>query len=248
MNQDSLKWRCRYRVDKYDGDIDRYRLKYGNVYGERYFKQSLEPYETIRGEGNLAMTAGVQAIWAALTSGTAGAFTAANAAIGVGDNVGPGTISISSGSTTVTGSGTSFTTDLYPGQVINAGLVQLTVASIQSATSLTVVTAPTVTASSQTYGANPFAAQTNLLAAINSTRVGMVSGFPAQTSNEVQFQAAFGSASANYAWVEWGVFSSIGTGSPPSGGVMLNRAVPASYFGVKAGGTTWNFTVAISLS
>lgn len=182
-SHEKVQWRAKIRIDKYEADLDPYVQNLGKRFGERTFFAENTPYETLEAEGNLLMTAGANALWTALTGGSVGAFSSANAAIGVGDST---------------------------------------------------------TASA--------ASQTNLQAAVNSTRVGMSSGFPAVTNNQVQFQATFAGSVANFAWNEWGVFNSIGTGSPPSGGVMLNRAVPSGGLGVKAAGSTWTLTVTLSLS
>lgn len=92
------------------------------------------------------------------------------------------------------------------------------------------------------------AGQTNLQAATNAFRQGQASGYPTVSTNQVQFQSVFAGASANFAWNEWGVFNAVGTGGPPSGGTMLNRAVPAGGLGTKASGSTWTLTVTLSLS
>lgn len=64
MTQDDIRWRCRWKVEKYDGR----RLA-----------------EVVEGDGNLLMTAGATALWTALTGGAGTAFSNANATIGVGD-------------------------------------------------------------------------------------------------------------------------------------------------------------------
>lgn len=90
------------------------------------------------------------------------------------------------------------------------------------------------------------ATQTDLQAASNKTRQGMVATYPTHTdgttsgSQTITFQATFGTGSANYAWQEWAIFN----GS--SGGRMLNRAV--SSMGTKASGSTWTITATITIS
>lgn len=182
-NHEKVQWRAKIHLDKYDVDIDPYVRNLGKRYGEKRFFTENSPVESVDVEGNLLMTAGANALWEALTGSTVTAFSAANAAIGVGDS---------------------------------------TAASAAS--------------------------QTNLQATVNAARVGMTSGYPAVTNNQVQFQATFGGSVANFSWNEWGVFNSIGSGSPPTGGVMLNRAVPSGGLGVKASGSTWTLTVTLSLS
>ena len=178
-----ITWRARFRVEKYEADVDSYVALHGKDEGLKRFLAEQKPLEVDEREGNLLMTAGAQALWTSLTGGTVSAFSNANATIGVGDST---------------------------------------------------------TASAAT--------QTNLLATTNAFRQGMATGYPAVTGNQVQFQSIFGGSSANFTWAEWGVFNSAGTGSPPTGGTMLNRAVPTGGLGVKASGATWTLTVSLSLS
>lgn len=90
------------------------------------------------------------------------------------------------------------------------------------------------------------ATQTDLQAATNKLRVAMDATYPQHTdattsgAATITFRATFGSAQANYAWAEWGVFN----GS--SGGRMLNRKVQS--LGTKASGATWVFTVTLTLA
>jgi hypothetical protein len=75
------------------------------------------------------------------------------------------------------------------------------------------------------------ASQTDLQAATNKLRKGMDTGYPTTVENVLTYQATFGSADANFAWNEWGVFNAA------SGGIMLNRLV--EYNGTKLPGQTW---------
>jgi hypothetical protein len=180
---EQIAWRARFRVEKYDADVDAYFERFGKEEGLERFLSEQKPREVDEREGNLLMTAGAQALWTALTGGTVSAFSNANATIGVGD---------------------------------------------------------TATASA--------ASQTNLQATTNGFRQSMATSYPVVSGNQVQFQGIFGGSSANFAWNEWGVFNSAGTGTPPTGGTMLNRAVPSGGLGVKASGATWTLTVTLSLS
>lgn len=65
-----------------------------------------------------------------------------------------GTLSFTSGSTAVTGAGTQFTTQLVPGQRIVATGGQYQIASIESATALTLVSNATATQATETVTAN----------------------------------------------------------------------------------------------
>ncbi|MCB8942529.1 MAG: hypothetical protein H6658_02015 [Ardenticatenaceae bacterium] len=90
------------------------------------------------------------------------------------------------------------------------------------------------------------ATQTDLQASTNKLRKAMEATYPQHTDGvtsgaaAITFRSVFGSSEANWAWEEWGVFN----GS--SGGRMLNRKVEGN--GTKASGSTWTFTVTLSLS
>jgi hypothetical protein len=93
------------------------------------------------------------------------------------------------------------------------------------------------------------ATQTDLAAATNHKRVGMDSTYPQHTDGldatehaSVIFRSTFASADANFAWAEWGVFNSVTEHT----GRMLNRKVEA--LGTKASGSTWTFTVTLTLA
>jgi hypothetical protein len=86
--------------------------------------------------------------------------------------------------------------------------------------------------------------QTALQAATNKLFVAMDATYPQHTdttgtagSKTITFRSTFGSAQANYAWAEWGI---------DNGTRLLNRKVASN--GTKASGSTWVFTVTISLS
>ncbi|KKK88164.1 hypothetical protein LCGC14_2745950, partial [marine sediment metagenome] len=77
------------------------------------------------------------------------------------------------------------------------------------------------------------ATQTDLQGA-SKTRVN-VDSIPTRSSQTLTFVATFGSAVANFAWEEVGIFNA------SSGGTMLSRRV--SSLGTKASGATWVLTV-----
>jgi hypothetical protein len=85
------------------------------------------------------------------------------------------------------------------------------------------------------------ATQTDLQAATNKTYVGMVASYPSQSSQTLTWQSSFGSGSANYAWQEFVV-----TNSGGSGGTCLNRLVSAQ--GTKTSGQTWILSLSITWS
>lgn len=90
------------------------------------------------------------------------------------------------------------------------------------------------------------ATQTDLQAATNKDRQPMESTYPQHTdattsgAASIVFRAVWGTSEGNFAWEEWGVFN----GS--SGGRMLNRKVES--LGTKASGSTWTFTVTLTLA
>ncbi len=90
------------------------------------------------------------------------------------------------------------------------------------------------------------ATQTNLQASTNLLRRPMESSYPSHTDGttsgaaSISFRSVFGSAEANFAWQEWGIFNAA------SGGRMLNRRVENN--GTKASGATWTFTVTLTLA
>jgi hypothetical protein len=91
------------------------------------------------------------------------------------------------------------------------------------------------------------ATQTDLQAATNKLRKAMDSTYPQHTdattagAATITFRSTFASADANFAWAEW-----IVANSPTAGtGRALNRKVAAN--GTKASGSTWQFTVTLTL-
>lgn len=91
--------------------------------------------------------------------------------------------------------------------------------------------------------------QTDLQAATNKTRVGMDATYPQHTdttgtvgSKSITFKATFGTAAANWAWQEWGIFNS----PTAATGRMLNRKVES--LGTKTSAATWVLTISLSLA
>lgn len=84
------------------------------------------------------------------------------------------------------------------------------------------------------------ASDTDLLGT-NKTRKAQDATYPTSgTSQKATWKSTFGSADANYAWEEFGVFNA------STGGVMLNRKVSSQ--GTKASGQTWVVSLEITLS
>ncbi len=80
--QETAKWKCKYRLEKRDGDINacetpEERLK---------FLEETVPYEIIEGEGNLMLNEGIDEIWDLVTGVGGTVYSNANARIGVGNS------------------------------------------------------------------------------------------------------------------------------------------------------------------
>lgn len=81
------------------------------------------------------------------------------------------------------------------------------------------------------------ASQTDLQAATNKLRKGLDSA-PARTNNSVDYTATFGTADANFAWNELGLFNSA------SGDYMATRRTLTG-FGTKTNTDTWTITATV---
>lgn len=96
------------------------------------------------------------------------------------------------------------------------------------------------------------ATQTELQAATNRMRKAMDATYPLHTdattsgAASIVFKSTFATTDANWAWNEWAVFNYVGTGTPPTGGRMLNRKVQS--LGTKTSAATWVLTVTLTLS
>jgi hypothetical protein len=84
--------------------------------------------------------------------------------------------------------------------------------------------------------------------ATNSLRKGMNTGFPARnpdtdgSDNLTRYQCTFGTAEANFNWLEWGVFNDVTSG----GGQMLCRVVED--LGTKTNASKWVLEVDLTIS
>lgn len=82
--------------------------------------------------------------------------------------------------------------------------------------------------------------QTDLQASSNKARVVMDGGYPSRATNVVTFKATFNGSTANFAWLENGVFNHA------SAGQMLVRKVVN--LGTKASGSTWEFSKTVTIT
>ena len=85
-------------------------------------------------------------------------------------------------------------------------------------------------------------AQTDLQAATNKMRKAMDATYPSGAANVITFRSTFGTADANWAWQEWGIFNNGTNGS----GTMLSRKVES--LGTKTSAQTWQFTVTLTFT
>lgn len=84
--------------------------------------------------------------------------------------------------------------------------------------------------------------QTDLQGTTNRLRKAMDATYPTNAANVLTFRSTFGTAEANWAWQEWGVFNNPTTGS----GTMMNRKVES--LGTKTSAQSWQITVTITLA
>lgn len=84
------------------------------------------------------------------------------------------------------------------------------------------------------------ATQTDLQAATNKLRKGMEATYPTLATNVLTFRSLFGTAEANFAWAEWGVFNAAAAGT------MMNRKVDA--LGTKTSAQSWQLDVTITIN
>lgn len=89
-------------------------------------------------------------------------------------------------------------------------------------------------------GSTAFSAAHTDLQGASKFRKAMDGGYPTTSAGAITFRATFGTADANFAWEEWGVFNAA------SGGTMMNRVVQNN--GTKAGTETKQVTVTVTLS
>lgn len=84
------------------------------------------------------------------------------------------------------------------------------------------------------------ATQTDLQAATNKLRKAMEATYPTLATNVITFRSLFGTAEANFAWAEWGVFNA------STAGTMMSRKVEA--LGTKTSSQSWQLTATITIN
>ena len=80
---------------------------------------------------------------------------------------------------------------------------------------------------------------------IGTKAYAVVDSAPTIATNVLTFIATFGTAVANFAWNEWGIFNSAGV-APVGGDIMLNRKVET--LGTKTSAQTWEITCTLTVS
>lgn len=84
------------------------------------------------------------------------------------------------------------------------------------------------------------ATQTDLQAATNKLRKAQEASYPTRSGNVLTFRSLFGTADANWAWQEWGIFNA------SSAGVMMSRKVES--LGTKTSAQSWQVTATITIN
>ncbi len=79
-NLQAARWSCRFKLTKYNEDITPFRGM------EDEFHRQFVPYETIQGEGNCLLNAGIDEMWDLITGASANHFDSSSARLGVGDS------------------------------------------------------------------------------------------------------------------------------------------------------------------
>jgi len=81
-NRDAAQWKCRYRLEKRESDINAFRSPEERL----AFLENTKPCEVIEGEGNCLLNAGIDEMWDLIVGDSANHFNNASTQIGVGDS------------------------------------------------------------------------------------------------------------------------------------------------------------------
>lgn len=232
------RWRVHWTAAYYDGDWSAAAIDAGAAGAPRAV------YEA---DGNILLNAGITLLLTKLIGGAGQAFDNANTYLGVGSGnptALAGTVAVTNGSATVTGTGTAFTTALNVGDMVKVDVdgTWYKVLSIGSNTSLTLETTFAGTTDSGLAATKePLnASQTDLQASTNKFRKAMDATYPQVSGQTLTARSTFGASEANFAINEGGIFNA------SSGGTMLNRRV--QYLGTKVSPATLQLTATITVS
>lgn len=255
-NHQPVKWRCRYRVDKYWGPVTGEQISAG---------WHPSPYESIEEEGNLLMTVGATALFNGLvTAGLGTPFNSTNAQIVVGDSSTAATaadtdmgavagtklnaadVSSASNATPIVVAGTYSPTPVTGQVVVCSAFSGAGASAINNTFEITAASGSTLTLLNSA-GSGSITVTGGLVKPINKYRQ-TVNGAPSVSTNTCQFVSVFGTTNANYQWNEWGICTGGGATNkqsvlPPT---LLNHAI--SSLGTKTSAATWTLTTTLSIS
>ncbi len=77
---ESARWLCRFRLSKYQEDIEPYRGR------EDEFHRLFSPHKVIEGKGNCLLNTGIDEMWDLIVGDSANHFNNASAQVGIGDS------------------------------------------------------------------------------------------------------------------------------------------------------------------
>lgn len=212
-------------------------------YREKEFLAGKQPYDISIFHENLLLNEGIGAFLNLLIGAAETAFSNANANLGVGDTgltALTGTLTFTSGSASVSGSSTSFSSEIAAGDQIqlDADGTLVRVASVTNDTALVLEELYNDTGGSGA-GSVIKPTETGLAASTNKLYKGMESGYPSISGQTVSFRSQFNSSEANFAWNEF----TVANGDSDSA-ANLNRKVSSQ--GTKSEGDVWILTVSIT--
>jgi hypothetical protein len=193
--------------------------------------------------GNLLLNEGITALLNLLIGAAETSFSNANAYLGVGDTglaALTGTLTFTNGSTAVTGSSTSFSSEIAAGDKIqlDADGTLVRVASVTNDTALVLEELYNDTGGAGA-GSVIKPTETGLAASTNKLYKAMEDGYPSISGQTVSFRSQFNSSEANFAWNEF----TVANGDSDSAD-NLNRKVSSQ--GTKSSGDVWILTLSIT--
>jgi len=208
-----------------------------------------DPYEIIHTPRNIILDEGAAVIGDLLIgAGAPTVYNNTNARIAVGNAETPtaitGTsITMTNGSSAVSGIGTSFTTQLAVGDLVRVDSVD-TFAEVQSITDNTNLVLTAVFAGATGTGVGsfidaPVSTSTDLLGASKFYKT-MEATYPSRAANVITFRSIMAAAEANFRWLEFSI------GNAASGtGDNLNRRLAEN--GTKVSPQAWTVDVTLTI-
>lgn len=239
----SAKWTCRkWATDEayLAGEAPFEEIEVGHFIG------IADPFDPNKRPGNTLLNEGIQLLLDLLIGAGGTVYSNANAYLGVGNasiSALTGTVTFTNASTAVTGSGTSFDTELEAGDIIrlDADDLFVEVASVESATALTLVsnypsTGGAGAASKVDKGA---ATDTGLIGSSKEFQP-MEATYPQRSGQTVTWRSVFTSTEALFRWLEVTVVN-----ASSDTGTNLNRK--AVDLGQHSTGT-WTLDLQVTIS